>query len=123
MTAEHVFAISNSVALIGWVILIVAGKARWAAGLVTGAILPFLFGLLYTGLIVTHWGETEGGFSTLAEVRSLFSNHWLLLAGWVHYLSFDLFIGSWQVRDAKKHSIPGRHETPFGRQCSSISVG
>jgi len=23
--------------------------------------------------------------------------------GWVHYLAFDLFIGSWQVRDAQKH--------------------
>jgi hypothetical protein len=35
-----------------------------------------------------------------------FSNDWHLLAGWVHYLAFDLFIGSWQVRDAQKHRVP-----------------
>ena len=42
----------------------------------------------------------------MAGVQALFSNHWLLLAGWVHYLAFDLFIGSWQVRDAREHQIP-----------------
>jgi hypothetical protein len=29
----------------------------------------------------------------------------LLLAGWVHYLAFDLFIGSWQVRDSQQRGI------------------
>jgi Domain of unknown function (DUF4281) len=106
MTAEQVFSISNYIALIGWIVLIVAGKTRWAPGLVTGTILPLLLGLLYTGLIVRHWGDAHGGFSTLAAVQSLFTNQWLLLAGWIHYLSFDLFIGSWQVRDAQKHGIP-----------------
>jgi hypothetical protein len=38
-------------------------------------------------------------------VAALFENHWLLLAGWVHYLAFDLFIGSWEVRDAAKNGI------------------
>jgi hypothetical protein len=26
----------------------------------------------------------------------------MLLAGWIHYLAFDLFIGSWEVRDAQR---------------------
>jgi len=30
----------------------------------------------------------------------------LLLAGWVHYLAFDLFIGSWEVEDAAANGIP-----------------
>jgi hypothetical protein len=105
MTAEQVFSISNLVAVAGWLILVVAGRARWAATLVTGAILPLLLAVLYSGLIIAHWGETEGGFSTLAGVQSLFSNQWLLLAGWVHYLAFDLFVGSWEVRDASNHHI------------------
>jgi hypothetical protein len=25
--------------------------------------------------------------------------------GWVHYLAFDLFVGSWQLRDAKRLDI------------------
>jgi hypothetical protein len=106
MTAEQVFSIANLIAVAGWLILIVAGRIRWITSLVTGAILPLLFAVLYSFLVAAHWGEKTGGFGTLAQVRALFSNDWLLLAGWVHYLAFDLFIGSWQVRDAQKHDIP-----------------
>ena len=106
MNPEQIFSISNAVALIGWLILVFTGRKRWSAPLVTGAILPLLLALVYTGIIAAHWAGSEGGFGTLAEVAKLFSNHWLLLAGWVHYLAFDLFIGSWQVRDAQTHQIP-----------------
>jgi len=106
LTPERIFSIANSTALLGWLILIFAGRLRWAAALVTGAILPALFAVLYIGVIASHWGETPGSFSTLAGVASLFTNPWLLLAGWIHYLAFDLFIGSWQVRDAAANHIP-----------------
>jgi hypothetical protein len=106
MTPERLFSLANSAALLGWILLIVAGRLRWAASLVTGVVLPALFAILYAGLILAHWGPTGGGFSTLAAVATLFSNPWLLLAGWIHYLAFDLFIGSWQVRDAAANGIP-----------------
>jgi hypothetical protein len=106
MTAEQVFSLSNIIAVAGWLILIVGARARWVASLVTGAILPLLFAFLYAFLFVAHWHEKAGGFGALAEVHALFSNDWLLLAGWVHYLAFDLFVGSWQVRDAQEHHIP-----------------
>jgi len=48
----------------------------------------------------------EGGFGSLAEVARLFANPWLLLAGWTHYLAFDLFVGSWEVRDARERGVP-----------------
>jgi hypothetical protein len=105
MTAEQVFSVANLIAIAGWLILVVAARVRWVPSLVTGAILPLLFAVLYTFLIAAYWGKSTGGFGTLAEVHALFSNDWLLLAGWVHYLAFDLFIGSWQVRDAQKHKI------------------
>src|SRR5579864_3882768 len=106
MAPEQLFSIANFAALLGWVVLVMAGPKRWAAPLVTGAILPLLFAALYIGLIAAHWGETPGGFGSLAGVASLFSNRWLLLAGWIHYLGFDLFIGSFEVRDARRKAIP-----------------
>ena len=39
-------------------------------------------------------------------MRALFDNPWALLAGWTHYLAFDLFIGGWEVRDAQRRGIP-----------------
>jgi hypothetical protein len=35
----------------------------------------------------------------------LFSNPWLLLAGWIHYLAFDLLVGSWEARDAHDRGV------------------
>ena len=48
---------------------------------------------------------SQGGFSSLAGVAQLFENRWLLLAGWVHYLAFDLFIGAWETRDAMARGL------------------
>lgn len=105
MNAEQLFSLTNSLALLGWLLLIFAGQARWAAPLVLGAVLPLLFAVVYSGLLVDHLGGSGGSFRTLAGVSTLFENHWLLLAGWVHYLAFDLFIGAWQVRDSKALGI------------------
>jgi hypothetical protein len=105
MTAEQMFSICNLIAMAGWLILIFAGKRRWAAPLVAGAILPLLLAIVYGVLVIGHWGESQGGFGSLAGVAALFTNPWLLLAGWIHYLAFDLFIGSWQVRDAARNGI------------------
>jgi hypothetical protein len=105
MTAEQLFSLTNSLALLGWLLLVFAGRARWAASLVLGVVLPLLLAGVYTGLLVGHWGERDGNFQTLAGVSTLFENHWLLLAGWVHYLAFDLFIGAWEVRDSKALGI------------------
>jgi len=105
MSADAVFSICNSVALAGWLILAIAGRKRWAASLTAGVILPLLLAVAYLVLLVSHWGETKGGFGTLTDVAALFSNRWLLLAGWIHFLCFDLFIGSWEVRDAESRGI------------------
>ena len=35
----------------------------------------------------------------------LFRNEWLVLAGWIHYLAFDLFVGAWEVRDSQDRGI------------------
>src|SRR5579871_1988637 len=106
MSAEQVFSLANTLALLGWLLLVILGPRRWVAPLITGAILPLLFAMLYGALLVAHWSETPGGgFGSLVQVAKLFSNQWLLLAGWVHYLAFDLFVGSWEVRDAQAHGI------------------
>ena len=53
-----------------------------------------------------HFQGAEGGFGSLADVATLFGKPELLLAGWIHYLAFDLFIGAWEVRDAQRNEHP-----------------
>jgi flagellar biosynthesis protein FliQ len=105
MTPEKVFSLCNMLAPVGWLILIFAGKNA-KARLVAGVVIPLLLAAIYLVLITAHFGESTGSFSTLAGVAALFSDRWLLLAGWVHYLAFDLFTGAWQVRDAQLNAIP-----------------
>jgi hypothetical protein len=104
MTTEHVFSICNTLALAGWLILIFAGR-NTKGRLTAGVFIPLTIAVVYTALLVMHGSESKGSFSTLAGVAALFSNPWLLLAGWVHYLAFDLFIGTWEVRDAQANAI------------------
>ena len=106
MTPDVVFSIVNLLAVAAWILLIVLPQQRWVAGLVTAVAVPGLFAATYTSILVTSWGSGDGGFSTLSAVARLFANPWLLLAGWVHYLAFDLLVGSWEVRDASAHGIP-----------------
>jgi hypothetical protein len=105
MSAEQLFSIANLVAMLGWVLLAVFPQRRWPAEVVSGWVIPALFAGLYVGIIATTWGRSPGGFSSLSEVALLFQSPWLLLAGWVHYLAFDLLVGSWMVRDARSRGI------------------
>jgi hypothetical protein len=104
MTAERLFSILNLIALVGWLPLIFAPGRRWATTVVPFAVAATL-ATVYVVLVATSLPGAEGGFSSLAGVRALFENPWALLAGWTHYLAFDLFIGSWEVRDARRRGV------------------
>jgi hypothetical protein len=103
MTPDQIFAIVNPLAALSWLALIVLPRR---APVVTGVVVPAAFAALYTTLIAVHWAGSDGGFSNLPAVAQLFANPWLLLAGWVHYLCFDLLVGTWEVQDAQRRGIP-----------------
>jgi ABA4-like protein len=104
MTPEKIFSVAGMVAFVGWVALALFPNRRWVAVL-SGLVLPATLAALYVVLVLLSWGGSEGGFSSLADVARLFENRWLLLAGWVHYLAFDLFVGSWVARDAGQRGV------------------
>ncbi|MCC6318305.1 MAG: DUF4281 domain-containing protein [Gemmatimonadaceae bacterium] len=103
MTPDRLFSLVNPLALLGWAALILV--PRRAARLVP-VTLAVALSLLYVVLIAVALPGSDGNFSSLAGVRTLFEDPWALLAGWVHYLAFDLFIGGWEVRDAQRRGIP-----------------
>ena len=104
-SAELLFSIAGTIVAPGWALLVFRPSWRWSTGVIPGIIVPVILGTLYTGLILTNFFGAEGGFGSLADVARLFENRYLLLAGWVHYLTFDLFIGAWEVRDARRLRI------------------
>ena len=106
MTPETLFSIVNPIALVGWILLIVLPRQRWVANIAAAWAIPGLLAIVYVVVIGTHIIGSPGGFSSLPDVATLFANPWLLLGGWIHYLAFDLFVGSWEARDARERGVP-----------------
>ena len=106
MSAEQLFALTNGIAMLAWVLLAVLPGRAWVTDLVTGKAVPAVFAVIYVAIVATTFAGSEGSFSTLAGVSTLFANPWLLLAGWLHYLAFDLLIGTWEARDARARRVP-----------------
>lgn len=105
MTADQLFPILNLVTMSAWLLLICLPRLRWTT-VVLPVLVPSVLAVVYVILVAATFMRSEGGFSSLAGVRALFENPWMLLAGWTHYLAFDLFIGGWEVRDAQRRGIP-----------------
>ncbi len=105
MTAESLFRILNLATVAAWLPLVVLPRRRWATT-VLPIVMPALLGVTYVVLVAVSLPGSEGGFSSLAGVHALFDDPHALLAGWTHYLAFDLFIGGWEVRDAQQRGTP-----------------
>lgn len=106
ISADQLFSISNNLAMIGWLLLIIVPTWRYTQKIVQSCMIPILLSGIYLFLIITHFGEMqEGGFGSLSDLEILFSNRNLILLGWVHYLAFDLWIGTWEYNDAVKHGV------------------
>lgn len=106
MTPEQVFSIVNPIAMLAWIALVVLPGRRWVTSVITSVAVPMLFAVVYVAIMLATFYRAPGGFSTLGDVALLFGNPWVLLAGWVHYLAFDLLIGNWEARDADARGVP-----------------
>jgi hypothetical protein len=102
VSPEQLFSLCGALVLPGWLLLVFLPRWKWTARLVCPVVIPLLLALVYLWLVATTVGRTPGDFNSLAGVAQLFQNPRALLAGWIHYLAFDLFIGSWEVRDAQR---------------------
>ena len=106
MTANQAFSVLNLVALGAWVVLALSPWLPRISSVITSKVVPAALALVYIIIVAANWSSSEGGFSSLPEVALLFSNPWVLLAGWTHYLVFDLLVGNWEMEDANARAIP-----------------
>ncbi len=105
MTPDSLFQIANPIAMLGWIALILAPFAPRLIDLIAAVIIPLLMAVAYSALILAHWSGATGGYGSLPDVMALFANPHIALAGWVHYLAFDLFVGAWATRTARAAGI------------------
>jgi hypothetical protein len=103
MSPDFLFMALNAAVLPAWLLLLMAPRWPWTPRL-AGGVTPGLLAAAYIALIV--FGHGSGDFLSLAGIRRLFDSPLFLLAGWVHYLAFDVFVGTWEVQDAQRRGVP-----------------
>jgi len=105
MNPSQIFSAVSGIAALQWLLLIILPKWKVTNWLVSTAAVPLLLALIYCIYSRGFFGIKGGGFGSIQEVRTLFSDDKLLLAGWVHYLAFDLLIGFYITRSAQVKNI------------------
>ncbi len=107
MDLDLVFLVLNYSVVPAWLLLAFAPRWKWTARVVHSGFVPLLLGSAYALLLFSDRnGSPDGSFFTLDGVMAIFTSRQTVIAAWVHYLIFDLFVGAWQVRDAARRGVP-----------------
>jgi len=109
MTPSEVFSIVGMMAMPMWLLLIILPKWKGTRFLIDYKVIPILLSIVYAIYIFISLREGGGmDFGSLESVMELFTKEKAVLAGWVHYLAFDLLVGMWMVnqnRDLGIHQL------------------
>ena len=109
MDFELIYSLVNISVMPAWALLILVPNWRGTDKIVHAAYFPLGLTIVYAYFLawgMFFGGGSEGaGMSTLAQVMRLFDSPVSMLAGWTHYLVFDLFVGAWIVRDGIRRNI------------------
>lgn len=105
MTSDQLYTFVNAIVLIPWLLMIFAPKWSWTKRIIYSLAFPVFFAVIYLVLMILFFGQGEGDFSTLEGLTQLFGEPNLVLVGWLHYLAFDLFVGTWEYKDSQALQI------------------
>ena len=103
------FALAGPPVMAAWAGLILSlfvKPVRPIAWSAAQLLVPALLAIAYVLLIWVGMRAEGGGFGSIEEIRALFADDSALVAGWFHYLAFDLFVGTWIVREGLERGVP-----------------
>jgi len=106
MNPSEVFSLAGTITMPMWILMAILPKWKVTRFLIDYKIVPLLLAIVYAiyiSLAIQIGGWMD--FGSLTSVMSLFTEEHAVLAGWVHYLAFDLLIGMWILDQNKKLDI------------------
>ncbi len=105
MDASLLFKIANIAVLPAWLLLVLLPHWRLTFPVIRYGVVVAL-AILYAYILFSSSSEFNSeSFSSLENVKQMFEQDQAVLAGWVHYLAFDLLIGTFIVEQAQKQHI------------------
>ncbi len=109
VNVDMLFSLCSTLALAGWICLAVSVLTQRLAFLrdrIARFFIPFVLAGVYTALVAGFFMGAKGGYNSLTDVAALFETREILLAGWVHYLAFDLFVGAYLAERGQAEGMP-----------------
>ena len=109
MPLDLLFRIASGIALAGWVALAFAPVRRPFAVFLARFLAALLCGGYFAVLVhaLSHGpAPSLAAFNSLDGIIGLLHTREASLAGWVHYLAFDLFTGAWEAETAPSSRVP-----------------
>ena len=109
MKPEILFQILNNLVLLVWILMIVAPKWKVTRKIIDTFAITIILSIIYGAIIISSFGKVDFmDFGSLEGIVNMLHNSdaWGSSAIWYHFLAFDLFVGSWILRDSQKLGIP-----------------
>jgi hypothetical protein len=104
MNPDQLFQIANLLPMPIWLLWMAAPSSQLSRTVARSVwpwvILAVAYLVFISIAIIESGGFDPSAFGSLAGVMQLFDSRWATLAGWTHYLCFDLFVARWIMNDA-----------------------
>ena len=112
LSFENLYILTSFGILPFWILLIIIPDSKVTQFFVNSIILPLILSTAYIYVVYQIILLDEPIFDifkiyiSLDNLYTIFANESFLLIFWLHFLSLNLFLGSWIARDAIKYNIP-----------------
>jgi hypothetical protein len=122
--ADLVFRVLNAAVMPWWLLWLIAPRSRWARRAASHGGVFLVLCAVYAVLISWAIGSGgAGGDLDFESVRAALSTPLGFLAGWTHYLVFDLFVGAWILRESGRLEVEPRPYLVFALMLGPIGLG
>ena len=111
LTFENIYLWTNFGILPFWIMLIIIPNSKVTQILINSVILPLILSVTYVYVIYQAILLDEPLFDifklylSLDNLYTVFATESFLLVFWLHFLTLNLFLGSWVSRDGVKHNM------------------
>ena len=111
LTFENIYLWTNFSILPFWLMLIILPNSKFTQFFVNSIILPLILTTIYVYIIYQAIlldepiSEIIKVYLSLDNLYTIFATESFLLVFWLHFLTLNLFLGSWISRDGVKYNM------------------
>ena len=111
LTIQNVYLWLNLGVMPMWLGIIFFPRSKIVKIFITSVFMPIVFSITYAYIAYTfiiqsgNISEISNFYFDIENLYSLFANETFLLVFWIHFVSLNLFLGSWTASDSIKYNI------------------